>query len=108
MLHCGHHVLALGVVPTGRMSVGMSVVQDADMWGLLAEAATLLDAADSDWRALQTIEEMLRSLSSELERVSARETAHPRNRLRVRPADPASPPIIQATWTRKACESAVR
>src|SRR5689334_5570432 len=60
---------------------------DADRWGVLAEAATLLDAADWDWRTLQHAEELLASLSSELAQVSVEETAHAHNAARVRHTD---------------------
>jgi|SRR5947209_16703373 len=49
---------------------------DADMWGVLAEAATMLDATDVDWRTLQQIEGMLSSLSIGLEQATTVETPH--------------------------------
>jgi hypothetical protein len=49
---------------------------DADRWGVVAEAATMLDAADWDWRALQQVEGLLSSLSTEIEQVTRVETQH--------------------------------
>jgi len=46
------------------------------MWGVLAEVATMLDAADCDWRELQQVEGMLSSLSTELERATRVEALH--------------------------------
>jgi hypothetical protein len=61
---------------------------DAEMWGVLAEAATLLDATDVDWRTLQQIEGMLSSLSTELERAVPAETPQARTWSSAPQADP--------------------
>ena len=47
----------------------------------------MLDASDCDWRALQQIEEMLSSLSTELDRVAAAESAGTLNGSHARRAD---------------------
>lgn len=62
-------------------------MRDADRWGVLAEAATLLDAADCDWRTLQHTEELLASLASELDQVSTEETAHTHHGVSARHTD---------------------
>jgi hypothetical protein len=58
------------------------------MWGVVAEAATMLDSPDCDWRTLQQIEEMLSSVSAELDRVAAAEPAGALNGSRAPRADP--------------------
>lgn len=49
---------------------------NADMWGDVVEAASMLAASDCDWRTLQQTEALLSSVTTELERVSAEETGH--------------------------------
>src|SRR5947209_8313352 len=51
----------------------MGTVAGADMWSVAAEAETLLDGSDCDWRTLQLVEGLLSSLSHQLVRAAAAE-----------------------------------
>ena len=66
---------------------GTGMVTNAQMWGIWTDAATMLDAADCDWRALQQVEGLLSSLSTEIEQVTRVDTLHPQNGSSSRHAD---------------------
>jgi len=70
--------VALGMPPTRSVppvrlftSTRRGVVVNAELWKVWQDAATMLDAANCDWRALQQIEGILSSLSIELEGATA-------------------------------------
>jgi hypothetical protein len=75
------------LVPENLRSERVGAMTDVDMWGVLAQAATILDSADCDWRTLQQIESLLSALSTELERLSAAESARSQDRSSARQGD---------------------
>jgi hypothetical protein len=77
-------------------------VTETEMWGVLAEAATMLDGIDVDWRTLQQIEGMLSSLSTELERAVRGEIPQARTRSSAPQAD-ADMGILRSSlaWVRR-------
>ena len=80
----------------------MGAMADAEMWEVLSEAATMLDAADCDWHTLQQIEGMLSSVSTELERAATAEIPPSPNGSSARRAD-SNLRILQSAlaWVRR-------
>ena len=75
---------------------------DVEMWEILADAATMLDVADSDWRTLQRVEALLSSVSTELEGDPSGEVAYKQSRYAARRSD-SDLRILQGSlaWVRR-------